>query len=151
MVKGVPQLKAKFDNVPKYVRDEVVATMEKSAMQLAAEAKATAPIPEIDVNYTWGDTPKGALKVGSVMGSQYGKISVKVYATATDSDFGSFPAIAKWFEFGTGPRVQKTTGRYTGQIQPQPYFFPTYRANKTRITGAISRAVTRAVKKANKK
>jgi hypothetical protein len=33
---------------------------------------------------------------------------------------------AHLIEFGTGPRVQATTGRFTGQVAPQPYLRPAF-------------------------
>lgn len=149
MVNGVAALRAKFNRVPELVRDELIAAMEKSAAEMVSEMNAIAPIPEITAGWTWGDMPKGAMRIGKFRGSEYGRIAITIYATAVDKDFGDFPAIARWFEFGTAPRTQKTTGRFTGRIAAQPYFYPVIRGNKSRVKGSLTRAVNKAMKRAN--
>lgn len=148
MVNGVAQLRAKFAKVPDLVKDELMAVMEKSAKEMVSEMNALKPIPEITVHWTWGEVPKGSLKIGTFRGNEYGRIAITIYATAHESDFGNFPAITWWFEFGTAMRQHKT-GKSTGQIQPQPYFFPVVRSNKSRVRGRLTRAVNSAMKKAN--
>lgn len=148
MVNGVAALRAKFNRVPELVRDELIAAMEKSASEMVSEMNAIAPIPEITAGWTWGDMPKGAMKVGKFKGNEYGRIAITIYATAIDKDFGDFPAIARWFEFGTSPRAHKS-GKSTGQISAQPYFYPVIRGNRSRVKGRLTRAVNKAMKKAN--
>ena len=149
MVNGVSQLKAKFAKVPDLVKEELMAAMEKSAKEIVREMNAAAPIPEIFVNWTWGDVPEGGLKIGKVRGKEFGRLAITIYATAYEKDFGDFPAIARWFEFGTSPRTQKTTGRFTGQIVAQPFFFPVMRSNRSRVRGRMTRAVNKGMKRAN--
>jgi hypothetical protein len=148
VVNGVAQLRAKFARVPELVKDELMVAMEKSAKEMVSEMNALAPIPEIVVGWTWGEVPKGALKIGQFKGSDYGRIAITIYATAVESDFGNFPAIARWFEFGTAPRQHKT-GKSTGQISAQPYFYPVVRSNKSRVRGRMTRAVNKGMKRAN--
>lgn len=148
MVNGLPALRAKFAKVPELVKDELMAAMEKSAKEMVSEMNALAPIPEITVDWTWGEVPKGALKVGTFRGNEYGRIAITIYATATESDFGNFPALTWWFEFGTAVRRHKS-GKSTGQIQAQPYFYPVVRSNKSRVRGRMTRAVNKGMKRAN--
>lgn len=149
MVNGVAQLRARFNRVPDLVKEEIMAAMEKSADELVREMNSIAPIPEIVVAWTWGDRPAGSLKIGQFRSKDYGRISLTVYATAVTGEYADFPAVALWFEVGTAPRYQKTTGRFAGQIQAQPYFYPTFRSNRSRVRGRLSRAVTKGVKRAN--
>lgn len=149
MVNGIGQLRAKLNRVPPMVIEEVMAAMEKSADELVREMNGAAPLPEIVIAWTWGDVPAGALKVGSFRNKQYGRIALTVYATAATGEYADFPAVAAWFEFGTSDRYQKTTGRFAGRIQAQPYFYPILRSNKSRIKGRLSRAVTKGAKRAN--
>jgi hypothetical protein len=151
MVNGVAQLRAKFARVPDLVKDELVAALEKSARELVSEMNAIKPIPEITIGWTWGDVPKGALKIGEFRGNDYGRLSIKVYAEAHTSEYMTetgFPAVARWFEFGTAERFHKS-GKSTGRITARPYFYPTMRANKSRIKGRITRAVNKGMKRAN--
>lgn len=65
---------------------------------------------------------------------------------------------AKWIEFGTGPRVQKTTGRNTGRVTPDPFMRPAFDKEaqptidrvKPMLWREIARAAARAAKKAAK-
>lgn len=143
MVKGASQLHQRFKRVPKLVRDEISAQLEKEATKLVAEMNSIKPLPEIQVGWTWGDAPKGALTIGKVANREYAKVSITIYATSANGSGFS----AAWFEFGTAPRFHKS-GKSTGQITASPFFWPVYRANKKRIRGNVSRAVTRAMKKA---
>lgn len=147
MVTGAAELHRKFDKVPGLVRDELVKVLEEEAAKVVSEMRSLAPLPQIAaaINWTWGeDVPAGSIRIGSYRGSQYGKLAVTIYVDRDGAWYAHF------WEFGTGPRYQKTTGRYTGQIMAQPYFYPVFRANKRRIKARLSRAVSRAMKKANK-
>lgn len=46
---------------------------------------------------------------------------------------GATAAHAHLVEFGTGPRYQKTTGRYSGQMPPQPFMRPAWDQHKARM------------------
>lgn len=147
MVQGVSALNRRLMSIPQKVRVEVVAQMEKEANKLVQEMRSLRPAREIIIDWTWGDAPAGSVTIGQVGQNRFGKIAITVYATARKNG-RAFPNLAAWFEFGTGPRSQRKTGRYTGVMPASPYFFPVYRANRSRIRGSISRAVTRGVKKA---
>lgn len=147
MVQGRAALNRRLMAIPQKVRTEVVAQMEKEASQLVQEMSSLKPHPNIRIGWTWGDAPAGSVAIGRVGQTEFAKIAITIYATAI-SNGRPFPNLAAWFEFGTGPRSQRTTGRSTGAMPASPFFFPVYRANRTRIRGSISRAVTRGVKKA---
>ncbi|MGN6146880.1 MAG: HK97-gp10 family putative phage morphogenesis protein [Mesorhizobium sp.] len=53
----------------------------------------------------------------------------------------------RWIEFGTGERVQKTTGRRVGRMPAQPHIMPTYRAKIKAIRRKMAGAVNKAVRK----
>ena len=148
MVQGREQLRQFFDQIPTAIRREVADEMEKQANTIVREMNALKPLPEIVVAWTWGDEPQGTLKIGRVATAKSARLAITIYATATTTVYPKgFPAIAAWAEFGTDPRFQKTTGRYTGMIMANPYFFPVFRANRSRARGAITRAVKRGLKK----
>lgn len=149
MVNGVAKLRAQLNKVPNLVLEEVTAALEKSAREIVAEMNALKPWPEIQIDWTWGDVPAGSLSIGTVRGKEYGKISIKIFATATSSDFpAGFQALTFWAEFGTSERYHKS-GKYTGKITAQPYFYPVMRSNKSLVRGRVSRAVNKGMKRAN--
>lgn len=47
------------------------------------------------------------------------------------------------FEFGTGPRTQTSTGRYTGVMSPQPYVWPAVDREVPNLLRNIGRQVGR--------
>lgn len=52
---------------------------------------------------------------------------------------------AHWFEFGTQERFHES-GKSTGRMPATPALFPAYRILKRRVTGRMSRAVSKAAK-----
>lgn len=150
MVQGVAKFKARMRNIPEVVRAEIVKQLEKEAGKVVAFMASLNPLPgTIRIDWTWGDTPAGAVTIGTVRGQEHDRIAITIYATASTSKYpGGIAAIARWWEFGTAPRRQKTTGRYTGYIPASPFFYPAWRAERRRVKGNIARAVKRGFKKA---
>ncbi len=149
MVKGISELRARFQAVPRKVRDEVTAEIEKQARQLVSQMRQLNRYGDIRVNWTWGDAPAGALVVGRAFGRDYGRVAATIYAIGPRLADSRVPiTLAEVVEFGSKPRRQRSTGRRTGSMPATPYFFPVYRANRSRARGAITRAITRAVKRA---
>lgn len=146
MVTGVEKLRAQLNTLPPLVREEVEAAIEKMCNEMVREMRALAPLPEIAraIKWAWGDAPRGALKIGTFGTRKYGKISATIYVDRTPAFF------AHWFEFGTANRYQKTTGRFAGRINAEPFFYPVVRSNRRLFRGRIRAAVNRAVKKARK-
>lgn len=116
--------------------DSLVAEMQA---MLAIQQPAVAAQTEID--WTKGEAPKGSVTVGRA--EVKGGFTVTIYARGRQGSGFS----AAWFEFGTAPRVQKTTGRSTGQIVATPFFFPVYRANRQRVLSNLRATLRRAMKK----
>lgn len=141
MVKNLRKFQTRLRQAPQIMRKEVVLSMQRVAERVTKEMRVFNPLSDadIEINWTWGDTPPGAIKVGKVASREYEKIGITIYARGTDFN-------AAWFEFGTAERFHKN-GKSVGRITAQPFFFPVYRANKSRIKSAIRSAVRRAVKK----
>lgn len=134
MVKGLEELHRRFQAVPQIVRNEVVKELEKAASELVREMQSLAPKGTTrklvnSIGWTWGDAPKGSLTIGKVANREYGKLSITIYAGGDEAFYARFQ------EFGTR------------NMPANPFFYPVYRSNKSRIKGRLSRAVTRAVKK----
>lgn len=134
MVKGLDRLHARFEAIPKAIRDEVAREMEKQAEALVRDMRTLAPKGRThhlveSIGWTWGDAPKGSMTIGKVYGKDYGKVAIKIYAG------GGAAFYARFQEFGTD------------HMPAHPFFYPAFRANKRKIKSALSRAVTRAVKR----
>lgn len=66
--------------------------------------------------------------------------SVEVRLDPVDAAADVLPTdpLAHLFEFGTGPRFQKRTGRFTGVMPPQPYIAPADEQAAGRLETAIA-------------
>jgi HK97 gp10 family phage protein len=116
-VEGLEKLKARFAAIPKEMKVQVRAAIEKSADELVAFQKRLAPDDP--------RTPAPDLKSSIRKRDGRHELSVEVF---TD-DFK-----ARWLEFGTV------------KMSARPFFFGPYRTLRRRIKSRISRAVKKAVK-----
>lgn len=141
MVKGVETFRKRLRGIPAKVRAEASAAMEAVAEDVVREMRAFNPLPrDIEIAWTWGSAPRGAITLGRVARTQYDRIAVTIYARGDTFS-------AAWFEHGTAERFHRS-GKSVGRITAQPFFYPVYRANKRRIRARISRAVRRGFQKA---
>jgi len=60
---------------------------------------------------------------------------------------GSPERHAHLLEFGTGPRVQRTTGRFTGSVSPIPMLQPAWDANKDEMLEELRRILGEEITK----
>lgn len=60
---------------------------------------------------------------------------------------GSGEPHAHLLEFGTGPRTQTTTGRFTGQVFPRPMLQPAWDMNKARVVETLSDILAEEIRK----
>lgn len=133
------------------VQDKMATALERNAervvkeMQVLLAVQYPAVFRRVEIAWTWGDAPRGSITVGTVRGNDYDQIAITIYARGKQGS-GITPA---WFEFGTAPRVQKTTGRRTGQITAGPFFFPAWRANKKRVRASLQTTLRNALRKIN--
>jgi hypothetical protein len=146
MVEGIPELKRRFGAIPGILQDQLRPELAKAAAQIVQSMNALKPIPEIQIEWTWGPPPAGVVSLGRVAQSDGDREFISIYANAFTSEYpGGFPAIARWFEFGTLERFQNN-GKSTGSLAAQPFFYPSYRANKSKVRSAIARKVNKAVR-----
>ena len=140
MVKNVDKFKARLRAAPEVVRKDLKVAIEKAAESVVQDMRIFNPLPnDIEIGWTWGDAPDGAITVSSFKGTEFDWIKVTIYAKGDN-----FPAA--WFEHGTANRFHKS-GKSTGRIVASPFFYPVFRANKSRIKSRISRALRAAIKK----
>lgn len=137
--------------IPPRVEADIRRSIERIARQIVGQMERINPLPgDIKIGWTWGRPPRGAVVLARSGPPRPGqRLQATIYATATTSRFpagAGFPIVARWFESGTVPRYQRRSGRYTGRIVAQPYFFPVFRAERRRARSAITRAVRRAIR-----
>lgn len=133
---GLENLRRKLKAMPQRIEAQIRAALEKSADEIVAMAKALVPVDSgalrDSIGWTWGDPPSGAMVLGT---AKEGEMRITIYAGTRDKKLGDADAFyARFVEFGT----QK--------MSAQPFFYPSYRANKKRARGRITRAINKAVK-----
>lgn len=134
------RLARKFQRLPGLMNRYVRAALEQGANEMVDLIRQLAPDwLRPSIKWSWGGAPKGSVVLDSLGGGASGALRVAIYST--DSR-------ARRFEFGTGDRYQKSTGRYAGRITAQPFFWPGYRLLRRRARTRITRAVNRAIREA---
>lgn len=93
------------------------------------------------IDWTWGKAPKGALTLARV--TQTGtENTLTIYAGNSEAWYSRF------VEFGTSAHT--AGGIFAGATIPaipaSPFFFVSYRANRRRVKGRITRAINKAAK-----
>jgi hypothetical protein len=148
MVQGIPRLRARLNKFAAELEAEIERAVAESANEIVAQMRAIRPDPSIVIGWTWGAAPAGAIAIGETNATNSDGIRATIFATGPMLQDARVPiTLARVFEFGTEVRTQRTTGRRTGVMPARPYFFPVYRANRSRARGRISRAVRKAAQK----
>lgn len=143
-VLGLDRLRRKLQKFPAAVKAEISAAMEQSAVEIVSLAKSLAQSDRVrdSIGWTWGDAPTGSIAIGGVSGPS-GNLKITIYAGGDDA------FMARWEEFGTAPHING--GRFAGSQHPgtpaRPYFYVSYRANRKRAKGRITRAINKAAKR----
>lgn len=142
----------KMRDMDALVHERLTKAVERWAGRLVAEMNAMLVISwpalagKVEIEWTWGDAPAGSISIGKAgKGGSYETLAVTVYARARSGSGIS----AAWFEFGTNQRRQKKTGRATGRVTANPFFFPVFRANRARILSGLRSTLRTAIRKIN--
>lgn len=152
------RLRAKLRALPDNLRKNIVDPMEKSAQNIVDLAINLCPertgALRNSIDWNWGDPP-----AGSSFGSKAPTVSKSVFRISVYA--GNDRAFyARWVEFGTQPSVKgskvsapsrgKGKKRVAYRTHPgtraQPFFYPAYRASRTKVRSAIARGVNKALK-----
>lgn len=159
MVRGANNVDRKFRALPEMLLEEVRRELEVAARSMVAQMRAIVPKRSgalaASIGYTFGTkVPSGAIKIGSVRSSKAARIAVTIYA-GNEAAF-----YARFVEFGTAPHSLATNastkrglrqdqgGQHPGATA-QPFFFPTYRANRDKVRNQIRAAARRAARRAS--
>ncbi len=122
-IKGFKDIEAVLHKMPKKIKRNVLNhAARKGANVILKEARRRAPKSK---DRRSGKHLKALLKVGQRIAKR--KLPPGEFVVGVLSGQGNHAAL---MEFGTGPRYQKTTGRYTGQVAAQPFMRPAYDAKK---------------------
>ena len=145
-MKGADRFAAQLGRLPRAVEDEVRKALEQGATDAVAVIDSLAP-PALKgrTTWRWGPPPQGArwkLSVGAGA-----RLQVSVYTRDPAKGGDGADQRAHWFEFGTGERVQATTGRRTGRMPATPFFWPGWRLARKRARARIARALGRGIRK----
>lgn len=138
---GLSKLQKKLNRIPQIAKDQIKTALEQSAEEITGMARRLVPVlKEPDgrrkagvlrdsIGWTWGKAPKGSITLGKVAkDSSADDLTITIYAGNTEAFY------ARWVEFGT----QK--------MRAQPYFYPSYRANRKRAKSRVRRSITKAAK-----
>jgi HK97 gp10 family phage protein len=157
MVEGADKMRQRLvKSVPEAVRAAVKDAMGKSADEIVAMARSLVPVASgklrESIGWTFGDAPKGSLTIGEVRPVREGDVRITIYAGNNEAFY------ARWVEFGTQAhglmsganksRGKRQGGRQHSGTNAQPFFFVSYRTNKKKAQGRITRAVNKALKAA---
>ena len=139
MVTGVAALRSRFKAIPEAIKREMVIVLERYAERIVADMRRLVPVRSEalrnSIGWTWGDAPKGSLRIGTFKGKEFGALKITIYAGTRDKKLGKRDAFYALFqEFGTK------------EAAANPYFFPSLRANKRALRSAQTRAFRKVIK-----
>lgn len=144
-IRGLKRLQRKLDKLPAAVKQHIREAMEKGADEIVQMAKYLVPSDtgtlRESIGWTWGRAPKGAMTIGKVQ-TLGGDLTITIYAGNSEAFY------ARWVEFGTAQHTAggKFKGATIPAIPAQPFFYFSFRANRRRVKGRVSRAITKAAK-----
>ncbi|NLS07609.1 HK97 gp10 family phage protein [Rhizobium sp. P32RR-XVIII] len=144
-IEGLKKLQAKLDRLPAKVKQRIRDAMEAGADEIVALAKSLVPSDtgalRDSIGWTYGRAPKGAMTIGKVE-TTGGDLTITIYAGNSEAFY------ARWVEFGTKEHV--AGGKFAGakiKEQPaRPFFYVSFRANRKRVKGRVTRAINKAAK-----
>lgn len=130
---GKEALQKKLAAMPQAAKDEIAVAMAKAADEIVGMAQRLVPVAtgklRDSIGWTWGEAPKGAMRLATVAGKGPSDLRLTVYAGSSDAFY------ARWVEFGT----VKTPA--------QPFFYVSYRAQRKGAKRIIRAAARKAAKK----
>ena len=113
--------------------------MKKALKPVADMADATSPFT---VKVTSKLTPRQARGARR----DRGRSKVVMYVGPVQPDGNGAPH-AHLYEFGTGPRVQASTGRFVGAMPARPFMRPAWDANRAQVLATLKREIWTEIEK----
>ncbi|MAD98927.1 MAG: hypothetical protein CMB99_16495 [Flavobacteriaceae bacterium] len=142
-LKGARELIEEFEDIAKensrpdrLIKNTVKRSFKRGAKPIVAKAKALAPRsdeggPHMADKIAVTTRLSRRQRRQGRYGSTRAKSEVQMFIGAAPKG----PAVL--VEFGTGPRYQKTTGRYTGAVSPQPFMRPAWEQGKHQLASGF--------------
>jgi HK97 gp10 family phage protein len=109
-------------------------TLKKEGQRVIDDAKALAPVESGDMRDSIG-----------FITSKDSKFKNTVLIGLRKNYYNHYLGVM--FEFGTEARIQKSTGRYTGELIPKPFMRPALDKNRQAIVNGIKKGLTEKVSK----
>lgn len=144
MVQGLRSLQNKLTRkIPDAVRRATIEVLEQNADEIVAYMKSLAPVDSgglrASIGWTWGSAPAGAMVVGTVAPSKGDTLRITIFAGGTSetkrpNKSGFVFDVARLQEFGTA------------DMPPSPFFFPAYRAKKSKAKSRVTRRLRKAIR-----
>lgn len=125
----------------KDVRKAMRDALRKSAEPMASYARSIAP------KGATGNLAK-SISIGSQLSSRQRRGRRRPTKDEAEIFVGSSDRKAHLVEFGTAPRYQKKSGKFVGQVPPQPFVRPAWEATKDRILSAFGKLLGAEIEKA---
>ncbi|MDE4142328.1 HK97-gp10 family putative phage morphogenesis protein [Phaeobacter gallaeciensis] len=113
--------------------------MKKALQPVATMADALSP-------FTVKVTSKLTARQAREARSDRGRSKVVLYVGPVQPDDSDAPH-GHLYEFGTGPRVQETTGRFVGAMPARPFMRPAWDANKAQMLETLKRETWAEIEK----
>ena len=149
-IEGLDRLNRKLAALPAAARKRIREAMEQGANEIVSMMKSLVPFKSGDlrdsIDWTWGSAPKGAMTIASVRSRGRGATGsenlITVYAGNAEAYY------ARFVEFGTSQHTAggKFAGTTIPAIPASPFFYVSFRANRRRVKGRITRAINKAAK-----
>jgi HK97 gp10 family phage protein len=144
-IKGLPELRRKLERLREKTAPKVMEAMARGSQLVVDRAQSLVPVDtgslRDSIGWTFDDAPKGSLRIAS---AKAGSLRVTIFAGNKDAYYSRF------VEFGTAPHING--GIFKGSQNPgapaQPFFFPSWRANKKKLQSLLRSAIRDAVKEA---
>ncbi len=149
-VKGLKELNEKLRRMPIAAKETARASVMQGATDLVNLQRQLVPVDKGDLRESIVATPPGGTTPPySQPGGSKTAGPLQAIVTAGNTNV----RYAHLVEFGVAPHVNG--GLFQGSQNPgapaQPYFWPAYRALRTRIRSRISRNINKAIKDEYKK
>ncbi|WP_299648002.1 HK97-gp10 family putative phage morphogenesis protein [uncultured Jannaschia sp.] len=157
MMEGLAQVQRRFAAIPVKVRIAVRDEMGRQADKIVAAMRAAAPKDSLalanSIGWTWGRPPGGAMTIGRISNDAGGsRMTMTFYAggTAETARRQSRSSGTRSRDVGRSGFFDTDNARFqefgTAKMPANPFFYPVWRAMRSKARAAITRAMNKAIK-----
>ncbi len=141
-IQNIDRLKRKLAAMPRVAKEEIRQALEQSAEEIVGVMRSMVPVDKgtlrSSIGWTWGAPPDGASAFAQA-GGEAGLV-ITIYAGSN----ATYVSGARGVEFQNAFLQEFGSAK----MSANPFFRPAWRLNKKRARGRITRATTKAAKKA---